>query len=357
MQQQAKQSTCTTGIKPLLSVVVPAFNVEGYIDKCLSSIGEEHQDLIEIVVVNDGSTDSTSDSIDKHRWRQNIKIVNQSNKGAGAARNTGLQASTGDFIWFLDPDDYALRGFFEQLLPFLKDSSLELIYFDSTNVNLDSRQYLSAEVLNPPKAIHRYENGVEFIEEHGTPSVAWRYIVRRTVLTGDELYFLENLPIMEDVLFSLNLMLLIQKMVYVEANFHRYVLTPNSMSRGSTPRYYGISSRGMAKAVEHISEIIQSTPDGVVSSMALSKIRSKQESILIYSLIRGARSEMSIQTLASTRLRFKERDYFPITHFSIRENKKPKYKLIVSIVDSRFCMPFMILIRFLSRLSFMFRAK
>ena len=92
----------------LISIVVPVYNVEKYLKKCVLSLINQTYKNIEIILVNDGSTDGSGElckklsSLDKR-----IKIVNKKNQGLGLARNTGLEYVTGEFVTFIDSDDYA----------------------------------------------------------------------------------------------------------------------------------------------------------------------------------------------------------------------------------------------------------
>lgn len=89
---------------PLVSIIIPAYNSEKYITECLQSVLDQSWTNREIIVVNDGSTDTTRSIILNHK-NQGIKLVEQENKGAAAARNNGLKYSKGDYIQFLDSDD------------------------------------------------------------------------------------------------------------------------------------------------------------------------------------------------------------------------------------------------------------
>ena len=93
--------------KPLISVVVPVYNVEGYIKKCLDSILSQDYPCFEIIVVDDGSTDNSGKIVDEYAqiYSEKIKVIHQKNSGLGGARNTGIEAAKGEYISFIDSDD------------------------------------------------------------------------------------------------------------------------------------------------------------------------------------------------------------------------------------------------------------
>lgn len=91
-----------------LSIIIPAYNIEKYIDRCLDSMCSQLEPWVQVIVINDGSSDSTADHIDAYcqRYPTYIRCVPQENRGPSAARNTGLDAADSDYVWFVDGDDY-----------------------------------------------------------------------------------------------------------------------------------------------------------------------------------------------------------------------------------------------------------
>ena len=101
---------------PAISVIVPIYNVEPYLSQCLDSIISQTLADIEIICVNDGSTDNSLQILQKYAAQDNrIKIINQPNQGLSAARNSGIDVATGEFIGFVDSDDYIAPDFYETL--------------------------------------------------------------------------------------------------------------------------------------------------------------------------------------------------------------------------------------------------
>ena len=90
-----------------LSVIIPCYNVEDYVGKCIESVLDNKIKDIEIILVNDGSKDNTLDIIKKYeKEHKEIKVIDQKNGGLSDARNTGLSVATGKYVTFLDSDDY-----------------------------------------------------------------------------------------------------------------------------------------------------------------------------------------------------------------------------------------------------------
>ena len=97
-------------MRPAVSIIVPVHNVEAYLEKCLDSLINQTFDNYEIIIVNDGSTDRSKEIAERYKDKySNIVLINQEQKGVGEARNTGIEASKGEYILFVDSDDYIHR--------------------------------------------------------------------------------------------------------------------------------------------------------------------------------------------------------------------------------------------------------
>ena len=104
---------------PLLSVIIPAYNVEDYIEECLNSVFQQLTDDVEVIIVDDGSNDRTSELIRQYK-KSGVVVVSQKNSGIAAARNSGLDIVTGEYVAFLDSDDFWVPNFLKVLLPNIK---------------------------------------------------------------------------------------------------------------------------------------------------------------------------------------------------------------------------------------------
>lgn len=99
-----------------LSVIIPVYNVEKYLEECLNSVLNQTLDKIQIIIVNDGSTDGSFNIIKKYSSKHNnIKVINQENKGLSQARNVGIDNAEGEYIAFLDSDDWVVKDMYEKM--------------------------------------------------------------------------------------------------------------------------------------------------------------------------------------------------------------------------------------------------
>lgn len=121
-----------------ISVVIPVFNVEKYLEQCIDSVLNQTYSNYEILLINDCSTDNSLAICQKYERMDNrIKVINKAkNEGLSAARNTGVEMATGEYIYFLDSDDYIHKNLFKYVIGYMENNNLDLCYF-SGEVYLD----------------------------------------------------------------------------------------------------------------------------------------------------------------------------------------------------------------------------
>lgn len=194
----------------LVSIVLPVYNGESFLLSTFQSITDQLYKNIEIIVVNDGSTDDTSKillALKQDNLNYNIKIIEQKNSGLPAARNTGIREAQGEFIFFIDADDYLPSGAIE-----------ELVYIsrrDSTDVVAGNFVAFRENKSNGGRVYRRYagltEENIFFSELSGSlsdvPKIvylssAWGKLYRMRFLLDNLLYFDENCFYAEDVEFN-----------------------------------------------------------------------------------------------------------------------------------------------------------
>ena len=174
-----------------LSFVVPVYNVEKYIVKCIKSLLEQDFDDYEIIVIDDGSPDNSINVLCNSVHDEKIIIVHQENKGLSAARNTGLKSSRGEYVWFFDSDDWASSNCLSKIVE--KLDGCDFLYFNSHYSETDDTQ--SVIPIN-----NHSVTGREFSQKkyfYGAPN----YIFRKDFLIRNKLFFQEGL-FHEDNLFT-----------------------------------------------------------------------------------------------------------------------------------------------------------
>lgn len=157
---------------PKVSVIIPIYNVEKYIEECLKSVLNQTLKEIEIICINDETPDNSMKLVKKYAQKdKRIKILNEKNSGIGGARNKGLNVATGEYIYFLDSDDYIDKNTLNELYKLSKKEKLDILYFDGETF------YENDKV---KKTFKQYNNYYE------------RTISIDKPITGQEMFFLSN---------------------------------------------------------------------------------------------------------------------------------------------------------------------
>ncbi len=185
-----------------LSIIVPVYNVENYIDRCLKSIESLLQIDSEVIIVNDGSTDKSEfiilDFIKKH---SNVKYIFQRNQGLSAARNRGLELASGEYVWFIDSDDYIDSKQSLELYKYILEHNVDILCFGRYN-NYGEKQVQSPKNLK----FFNKKSGYEYFKyaiNNGTfRTNAWDKIFRKEFLIKNNILFEEGF-IYEDMYFCL----------------------------------------------------------------------------------------------------------------------------------------------------------
>jgi glycosyltransferase involved in cell wall biosynthesis len=161
----------------LISVIIPAYNIENYIDDCLESVVFQSYGNLEIIVINDGSTDKTLEKIERFASRdKRMTVVTEKNKGLSEARNKGLRLASGDYIAFVDGDDAIDTNYIKNLYEALKRADADISVCSYNGV----RKAVKTETV-----LLRKEALSDFLTQRlGTSAVVWNKLYKREVLKG-----------------------------------------------------------------------------------------------------------------------------------------------------------------------------
>ena len=142
----------------LISVIVPVYNVESYVAECIESIQNQTYMNLEIILVNDGSTDASGDICDQYAaYDERIQVIHKENAGVSAARNTGIESANGDYIGFVDSDDYIAPTMYEDMLKLMAEHDLDIIectaFRNNGDTNIEGCNDGSLEIFNRDEAL------------------------------------------------------------------------------------------------------------------------------------------------------------------------------------------------------------
>lgn len=218
----------------LLSIIVPFFNVESYIRQCLVSLTSNCHKNIEIIVVNDGSTDDSYNQIADIISKDNrIIYIEKQNGGLSSARNVGLKSCSGQYIAFVDSDDWVDKDYFEKILNNISTNT-DIIVFGYYH-NIVERNTEERILLNQVKS-DDVSIILPIIDKDGYAfNLAWNKVYRREVI---EKHCFQLMPYIEDLVFNCEVFLNAQKVTITNDLYYHYRTREQSLSHRSFYRNY-----------------------------------------------------------------------------------------------------------------------
>ena len=207
-----------------ISVIIAIYNTENFLPQCLNSVINQTHKNLEIILVNDGSTDNCPNICDEFAQKDNrIKYISQQNKGVSAARNNGLKICTGDYIYFADSDDFLEPNMLEILISKAVNNNAEVAAckwqtehnnsVTKVNNNLESEQEI---LYNSNKALISLFSFETFI------GFGWNKLFKRELLINNNIIFNESLHMLEDELFCCQAIAYANLVVYVPHKLYHY---------------------------------------------------------------------------------------------------------------------------------------
>lgn len=215
---------CQQTSRPYLSIVVPVYNVEQYLSKCIDSILQQTFGDFELILINDGSTDKSGVLCDEYAKKdKRIRTIHQDNAGLSAARNTGIDVAAGEYITFVDSDDWIEPETYAETVEFLQSNQLEVVCFDFYTERNGKKTFRAM-----------YDRNIIF-----TGNVALNEILKEKIDNSsvDKLYLrslFDNLRypvgrVFEDVALTYKVLAKAQKIGYLHKPFYHYVKRKNSI--------------------------------------------------------------------------------------------------------------------------------
>ncbi|MDE5562401.1 MAG: glycosyltransferase [Clostridiales bacterium] len=240
----------------LISIIIPIFNVEQYLDRCLRSLKAQTYTNIEFIMVDDGSTDNSASVCKKYAEEDNRFIYfYQENSGVSSARNKGLDLANGTFIGFCDADDWVSPNMYSKLKIAIDESGADLIscgfitetsnIYEKTECELEGR----IEVVNAREAIADIIfdgtriGGVEL----------WSKLIKRQAI--DSVRFVDDIKIGEDAVFILDVLLNCTKIAFIDMVLYHYLYRTNSACHNAFNNSMWTAQNGCRLILDKISQI------------------------------------------------------------------------------------------------------
>lgn len=238
--------------KSLISVIIPVYNAERYLSKCLDSIIGQTYTNWEAILIDDGSPDNCGEICDEYAEKESrFKVIHQKNGGVSVARQTGLDNATGDYIIHCDPDDWIEPTMLEDMLNCATSHEVDMVICD-TITHMDNSITTSHHDIKEQITSKELQNEIINLRIHGA---LWNKLIRKECI-GNIRFTPSNISYCEDELFLVRLLSKELNICYLPKGLYHYVHHKNSLS---SPNLRRISSR--MTVLEELRKIVSSPND------------------------------------------------------------------------------------------------
>ena len=224
---------------PIVSIIVPVYNVEKYLDRCIASLRQQSLEAIEMILVDDGSSDNSGKLCDDYASKDDrIKVVHKKNNGQGLARNSGLELSEGKYVLFVDSDDYIETNTCEKSVGIMESENADLCSFGYRIETKEGRIFYEAELparcfegeeLRQKFVLHFFGDSPDDPELRGVSACMTMF--RNKIIREQNIQFRsEREYLSEDTIFSLDFCLQAKKAVIFPESLYHYCQNESSFS-------------------------------------------------------------------------------------------------------------------------------
>lgn len=232
-----------TNMDELVSVIVPVYNVEKYLNECMNSVVQQSYKNLEIILVDDGATDSSGDLCDEWEKKDNrITVIHKKNAGLGFARNSGLEVVTGKYVMFIDSDDYIHHDMIETLVRKVKISQsdtvfcgLSRVYTDGTIIGeesfYDNQTFVGTDVVDKV-LLEMVGSTPEQQSDANLYMSVWHAVYSMDIIQKYHIEFPSEREIMsEDIVFHIDYLRHAQRVTYIKDCLYFYRMNPQSLTQ------------------------------------------------------------------------------------------------------------------------------
>jgi glycosyltransferase involved in cell wall biosynthesis len=245
----------------MISVIIPVYNAQNYLNRCINTVLHQTYRQLEILLIDDGSTDKSGDMCDTFALLDSrIKVIHTQNGGTSAARNIGIEHSTGEFITFLDADDSLEKDALELLLDSYMWLASDLVIGD---FKLNGNRFMfSTNRTFGKEDIHSYLFGyLNKPTGHSMFVYVWGKLFKSSIIRAHNIRFNEGMKIFEDSLFNMHYLRCVKSASYVRNHLYRY-------NTGDHPSAeYGIYKDPL-RFITAIESIVQYLGDDILTKQA-----------------------------------------------------------------------------------------
>ncbi len=224
-----------------ISVIIPVYNVEKYLHRCVDSVVNQEGVNIEVILVDDGSSDSSGKICDEYSdARNNVVVIHQANTGQGIARNAGIDIAKGEYLAFLDSDDYMSNDCYRHILQEIRENNADACAFSYNQYNPDGSECYKATVhkdiytgddIKNRYVLHFFGDSIDDDNMRGVSSCMTVY--KKSIIINNSIRFKSERKVFgEDTLFNLDFCKFANCIITIPEIYYHYCLKSDSFSHG-----------------------------------------------------------------------------------------------------------------------------
>ncbi|MBS7212308.1 MAG: glycosyltransferase family 2 protein [Megamonas funiformis] len=210
----------------LISIIIPIYNVEAYLERCFDSIRRQISNNFEVICIDDGSKDKSGEICNKYaKIDSRFKVFHKNNGGVSSARNFGMKMASGKYLAWIDPDDYISDSWYTELEEYLLQD-IDFIFFDY--ILLKNNKKIVKKFAETSKKVEKFILLDEITLEENIQNQLWRTIYKKNLMK--DIIFPENICLMEDYAVLHKIIYNADKIFYLSANLYYYIIRDNSIT-------------------------------------------------------------------------------------------------------------------------------
>ncbi len=309
-----------------LSIIIPVYNVERYLPVCLESIVQQHLSGFEVIMVDDGSTDDSARICDEFAEQHSqFRVIHESNSGVAAARNRGIEEAKGEYILFLDSDDFLVPDAIKPLLELARGYDLDVLGFGYRVV---PENVASAPLAGTERPQHiQILDGFEYISHYNYTAQVWWYIVRRDVIIKNNL----RLPVghvLEEAAFNMRLFLKSKRLAQVPNVAYCYRNRASSIMHNADKEHVSMMLADYIFAASSMNEAIEEYRSKLHDE-CYERCRTRRDSYVLFGAVRAFKLGKVKEYLHEA----KRNNLYPFKKLSEVDYPGLKFKLLHHIIS------------------------
>lgn len=302
---------------PLVSIIIPVYNVEMYLDECFNSLIIQTYKNIEIIFVDDGSTDKSGKKLDEFQKSDTrVKVIHKENGGVSSAKNVGIKNAMGEYITFVDPDDYIMSDYIEYLLGLIVNNKADVAISKGIydNYNMKSEKKDTIVSFNSKEAL------IDILTFNMSVAV-WNKIYTSNLIKNNNIFFYEDIYMGEGFNFNVKCFSLSNKIM---VGYHKVYFYRRDNNNSATTKFKIDKWKNAIYAIKKMKENIDLTDDEINKAWEFSLWRTNVDAYTLLSLTNNQRDYIKFKN-ETLQVGKKYADLV----FKLKSTKKDKIRALV----------------------------